>query len=290
MSEERNPVAPPSTSAPELDPWRFGWRYVPQQQPDGTVVREQVPLTYEDVLHPQEGDVIVETPVHDQTCLDLKCALQLKLAGRLGFVVLHSCRVDWGVPGVRAHAPDIAVMENVGEWDQNRGTFYVAELGARPVLVIEVTSPSTRTQDIVTKMSHYYRAGVPFYAIMDRGPTGEELSPLLLGYRATPAGYAWVDPDEHGRLPLPLMSLSLGVVGGQLVVYDERGKRMASYVEVALRLEHEAQRAESEARRAEAEAKRADDAARRADAAEAAREQLEAKVRELEARIQASGS
>jgi hypothetical protein len=34
-------------------------------KPDGTEALEQVPLTLEDVLHPELGDTIVQTDAHD---------------------------------------------------------------------------------------------------------------------------------------------------------------------------------------------------------------------------------
>ena len=45
---------------PPPDPFRFGWRYVQQIRANGSKVSVQVPLTLDDVLHPQEGDHIPE--------------------------------------------------------------------------------------------------------------------------------------------------------------------------------------------------------------------------------------
>ena len=42
----------------------------------------------------------------------------------------------------------------------------MAEAKARPALVIEVTSPSTRYHDLNTKVFLYHRAGVPFEAVV----------------------------------------------------------------------------------------------------------------------------
>ena len=50
---------------PEPDPYRYGWRYVRVTRPDGTEEFDQVPLTLEDVLHPEVGDFIVQTDGHD---------------------------------------------------------------------------------------------------------------------------------------------------------------------------------------------------------------------------------
>ena len=46
-------------------------------------------------------------------------------------------------------------------------TLDVAAEGARPALVVEVTSPSTRENDLGTKPDFYHRAGVPLYVIAD---------------------------------------------------------------------------------------------------------------------------
>src|SRR5205823_1734881 len=154
-------------------------------------------------------------------------------AGRLGSVVLHDCRIDWGIEGLGAHGPDIAVFENVGTWDMRMGTFYVARLGARPLLVIEVTSPSTRNADLDEKVVEYFRARVPLYVIVDRRVDGDRASLHLLGYEATPRGYVRMELNEQGRLWLEPLRLWLGVDGDQVACFDEEGKRLGTYAEVA---------------------------------------------------------
>ena len=52
------PALDDSTSTDQSDPYRYGWRYVRQDRDDGTYVTEQIPLTLEDVLHPEEGDQV----------------------------------------------------------------------------------------------------------------------------------------------------------------------------------------------------------------------------------------
>src|SRR5262245_44098553 len=72
----------PETDAPqrpptlEEDPSRYGWRYVPARRPDGTVDLDHVPLTLEDVLHPQEGDFIVNNYGHHEDCEYLYAVIQ----------------------------------------------------------------------------------------------------------------------------------------------------------------------------------------------------------------------
>jgi colicin import membrane protein len=55
---------PRPPAAPEPDPYRYGWRDVPVQYADGSISRDPVPLTLEDVLFPEIGDFIVQTQTH----------------------------------------------------------------------------------------------------------------------------------------------------------------------------------------------------------------------------------
>src|SRR5204862_221599 len=110
-------------------------------------------------------------------------------------------RTDWGVEEVKPHGPDLGVFVNVSKpWDRFKGTFKVAEVGAKPVLVIEVTSPNTRSNDLIDKVTEYYKAGVPLYAIVDYRPEVDERQVHVLGYEATPKGYVRIPLDERGRL------------------------------------------------------------------------------------------
>ena len=79
---------------------------------------------------------------------------------------VSDCRVDWNLPGVRPLGPDIAVFLDV-ERHKNWATLDVAAEGARPALVVEVTSPSTRKNDLGIKFDFYHRARVPLYVIAD---------------------------------------------------------------------------------------------------------------------------
>src|SRR5262249_43974076 len=156
--------------------------------PSGEVEFDQVPLTLEDVLHPEEGDFIVQSALHkgDWTYLD-KVFSTRPLSPPIALVTAD-LRVDWGVPGLRAHGPDVAVF--VGRERAPRlcdGTLYLGEAGGRCLLVVEVVSPDTRDNDTVRKVAHYHQAGVPLYAIIDQekddGPR------WLTAYRWAPQGY-----------------------------------------------------------------------------------------------------
>jgi Uma2 family endonuclease len=275
--------------SPEEDPFRYGWRYVRETNPDGSESFKQVPLTLEDFLHPQEEDFFVQSPAHVQDCLYLKSVLDQRTAGQPGAVVTCDCRVDWGVAGIEPHGPDVAVFLGAKDWDPSKGTFYVAQLGARPVLVIEVTSPDTRLVDLDEKVEEYYRAGVPFYAIVDARVRAEGRVIRFLGYRATPEGFLRLPPDEHGRLWLESVRLWLAAEEGRVVCYDDQNKKILDYVEMAQAAQDAEQRAEAEKARAEAEKARAETEKARAEAAEARLREMEAELQRLRANKQSEG-
>jgi hypothetical protein len=47
------PQSPSSAAEQPFEEFRYGWRFVHQTLPDGSRELVQVPLTMEDVLHPQ---------------------------------------------------------------------------------------------------------------------------------------------------------------------------------------------------------------------------------------------
>ncbi len=264
MSTVVGPQTPPPP-AEQDDPWRIGWRYVRREGPDGQMKVERVPLHQEDLLHPEEEDFIVENPAHDDICAYLRGALLQHLAGKSGMVVLHDCRVDWGVAGVQPLCPDFSVFGNVHvPWDRNRGTFEVAALGARPLLAVEVTSPTTRDVDLDEKVDLYFRANIPFYAIVDSRPHptgGREIR--LIGYRLDTKnhqGYFRAPTDDHGRLWLETIRLWLAAVGEHVVCFNERGERLIDLPDALRAVEA---------------------ATARADAAEARAKELEAELQRL---------
>src|SRR6266481_408588 len=102
----KTPPPPP----PGEDKPFYGWRYLNRVRPDGKVEVEKVLLTLEDVLHPQEDDVIPENSVHEaerRYLSDLCHARQHRLDQGL---VFSDCIVDWGVAGLGNHSPDISVF------------------------------------------------------------------------------------------------------------------------------------------------------------------------------------
>jgi Uma2 family endonuclease len=295
VSRRRGSKPPPPP--PEPDPFRYGWRYIRIVRPDGTEDLDQVPLTLEDVLHPEVGDIIVQSDPHDSDLAYLKAVLKVQVEDDRAAVVLSDCQVDFNIPGVKPLCPDVAVFFGVRrrtEWT----SFNVAEEGARPALVVEETSPDTRVNDVETKVDYYHRAMVPWYVIADVSydANGRRQIDLIL-YRWRDDGYERIPADERGRVWLEPVGLWLGLTRDpgdgfvRLACFDpETGQEVGDYAEISralavserLRAEESRARAEAERARAEAERARAE-AEQRAQAEAEARARLEARIRELEA-------
>jgi colicin import membrane protein len=280
-----------AAGTPQPEPYHFGWRYVRRELADGNFVIDEVPLTLEDVLYPEEGDQVTHSKIHQRTVKYLVNVLEARLSQNPAAAVLDDTRVAWDVPGLRPNGPDIAVVLGVRE-QRNWSTFDVAKEGVRPALIIEMTSPETRGIDLLAKVDIFAEAGVAQYIIVDiRQWKGAETL-YLIGYQLDPQGYQLIVPNEQGWLWLDAVGLWMGLRDNQVECYDEAGNRIGDYVDIdAARIEAEA-RADAEATRADAEATRADaeaaaraEAEARAQAEAAARAATELRLQNLEAEL-----
>jgi Uma2 family endonuclease len=267
------------------DPFRYGWRYVWQKDARGMPVQVQVPLTLADVLHPQEEDRIVQNDLHDRDCVYLREVLREASARLPASIVFHDMRIDWGVEGVSPLGPDVIVFQGPQRpWVPGQGTFHVADLGARPVLVVEVTSPTTRDLDLDEKVLLYFRAGVPFYAIVDYRTDTDPPSIGILGYQATANGYVQAPLSAEGRLWLPEVRLWLAAEDGRAVCYDEQGNRVPDYAEIKKTAKEALDRAEEAHLLTEEAVQARKDAEAKAADQERLRKDAEAKARDAESR------
>ena len=251
---------PPKSPPPEPDPFRYGWRYVRVEGPDGTISFDQIPLTLEDVLHPEVGDFIVQTDGHDSDLNYLKDVFKAQLADDPQKAVISDCRVDWNLPGVKPLGPDVAVFRGIKR-HRDWSTFDVKAEGAEPLLVVEVTSPDTRQNDVVIKVDYYHRAKVPLYVIADVREQGEDRVIELIGYRYERAGYQRIPLDERGWIWLEPVQLWLGLsrdrLGNyeRLACFDRTGAEVGDYTAISTAL--------ADAIKARAEAESAGDGQKR---------------------------
>jgi colicin import membrane protein len=274
-------TARPSTSiAPAGDPFRYGWRFVPRPTPDDPQHLEQVPLTLDDVLRPDVGDFIAHSDRHETDRMYLTAVLRARLEASGAAIVLSDVRIAWDIPDLRPHRPDVMVIPGVAE-RQDWSTFEVAVEGARPALIIEITSPETRVNDLKRKVAHYAWAGVAQYVIVDRVGRGGARRVRLLDYRLNGGVYRRRTPDAAGRVHLVIANLWLGVEGDHVVCYDERGAAFGDYATVVRQAAAAEERAQREAMAREAEARARAEAEEQARREAAARAELKARLRDL---------
>ncbi len=247
------------------DAFRYGWRDVQRKDERGRMVWDQQPLTLDDVLHPQMGDVILGNEDHLLDVTYLFTVLQAWLANLVDVVVLSDVGIYWDIPKLRNHSLDVMIIRGV-QHDKPYTTFDVAKEGARPEWIIEVTSSGTRQLDLVRERRHYFMAGVPWYAIVDGPRVRGQREIRLLGYGRGRRAYRALPLDSQGRLHLASLGLWLGHEQGRAALYDATGQRLRNLAEEAqvrqaaeARLQEEIearQAAEARARELEAELRR----------------------------------
>lgn len=219
------------------DPFRFGWREVQQIGRNGAKQWVRVPLTPEDVLHPEWGYHILENTQQERGRRYLADVLRWRLSGNPRALVMSDCLIDWGVRGLRNHSPDISVFDGVAGPNRDWSTFPVAQEGARPILVIEIVSPDAhdrqaRDNDVVIKVREYHRARVPLYAIVDQERVGGPRR--IVGYQRGSRKYVPMPLDEQGRLLLEPVRLLLGLRDNRVACWDaDTGLAIPDFMEMA---------------------------------------------------------
>jgi Uma2 family endonuclease len=179
-------------------------------------------------------------------------------------------------------APDFFVVRGVPKGE--RRTYLLWKEKKAPDLVIELTSRSTRFEDLGTKRAIYEELGVREYFVFD--PEGSGSSQQFLGFRLRGGSLEPLSPIRTATgaqvFRSEVLGLELHGSGGTLRWVDPRtGAPLPIRKELRERLLAESRRAEQEARRAEREARRADDEKQRADAAEAQNAALRAEIERL---------
>jgi colicin import membrane protein len=229
MSTATTDFTPPPAPPPDPDPFRYGWRIVVDKINERTL---KVPLTLEDVLHPQEGDFIVNSDIHHLIVAYLRGGLRLEFDGRKGWVVLGDTRVDWQSRYGWVHGPDLALFSGFkGGWTEHDGTFFVKRTKSKSELVMEVTSSTTRGNDYGLKLREYFLVGVPRYIIIDVPDSKDRGAIQLFGYKAGKTQFEPWAPDDKGRLFLGVADLWLSCAGMEVFLEDRAGRRLPGYVE-----------------------------------------------------------
>lgn len=294
--------APPQPTDPDRDPFFYGWRMVPEWNDAGYHKWKKVPLTAWDVLHPEEDDFIMQTSEHDRDCDYLKDSLREVLRGRPGVEVFNDLRIDWQIPRLGVHGPDVVVFEGFTEpWAKRQGTLPVRDWGVHPLLIVEVVSPSTRDADLNDKVTEYHRAGVPVYVLVVPTEVGGRETVTVIGYQRSPKGYVRT-PEQDGGVWVESVGLWFRPVDYRVACIDANGYRIPERLELtdqrddarrqvaAVTAERDAEKKKADAnkkkadinkKKAAAADKKAAEEKARADAAEQKMKDLEAELRRL---------
>jgi Uma2 family endonuclease len=142
-------------------------------------------------------------------------------------------------------APDVFVVQGIAKHE--RRIYKVWEEGQSPAVVFEITSRSTRLEDLGTKRALYAMLGVQEYFLYD--PLGEYLRPPLQGYRLQEGEYQRMPSSGYEGLVSQVLGLELRLEDRRLrVVHPATHERLLTPAEAQV-----ARRA-AEARAAQAEA------------------------------------
>jgi Uma2 family endonuclease len=206
-----------------------------------------------------DGTPMGETGFHVTQILTTLATLRLRFRDRNDVYVGANMFLYYRQGDPRAVvAPDVFVVLNTTS-DERRSWKVWEEDGRVPAIVFEITSSSTRDDDLLFKRALYEDLGVQEYILFD--PLGQYLEPALQGYRLTQDRYVTLPqqslPDGGYELVSDVLGLALRAKAGALALYDRAtGEKLLTPPELYDRAEREAaarQAAETRAEQAEAE-------------------------------------
>ncbi len=189
------------------------------------------------VLYPSaDGEPVAETYVHFYALLVTLEVLRQYLQGQrlegrsatvLGNQFMYYAE---GFPKLRV-APDVMVIFDVAPG--GRDNYKIWEEKQVPVVVFEMTSKSTKAEDMGEKKTLYERLGVQEYWLFD--PKGEWITTQLQGYRLQESGYAPITDGRSEPLKLRLQ------VEEQLIGFyrEDTGEKLLIPEELAVALAQE---------------------------------------------------
>jgi Uma2 family endonuclease len=225
----------------------------------------------EEIEYPtSDGRPMAESTLHRKVMADLIEALERRYEDDPGVWVGGNLLLYFEEGNPRASiSPDVLMVRGIAKWD--RPLYKLWEEGRPPDFVIEVTSSSTRREDVLKKKNLYERLGVAEYFLFD--PEGDYLKPRLQGYHLEQGRYARLAPEPDGSLLSWVTGLRLRPEGLNLRLIDARTGEKLLWT-----AEHVA------ARKVEAAARRA--AEERAEAAEERADRLEEELARLRADLE----
>lgn len=193
-----------------------------------------------DLLHDDDEETVVGTPLHQGAIVALDTSLNLcaRRRGRPWFVgnqqPILIPRAGYGPP--RRLLPDSWVHPTLTP--TGRSPLLLAA-DDPPALVIEVASPSTAARDADpampgNKVRAYEALGVAEYLVFD--PVGDLLGGPVRAWRAGAGGYGLWEPDAAGRWASAALGVAFQPRGLLLRVHDEDGRLVPTIEEQDARI------------------------------------------------------
>ena len=169
-----------------------------------------------------DGQPMAETPAHRDAMIDAIRVLARHFARRPDVYVSGNMLMYYEEGNPRKSvAPDVFVVLGTNR-DEDRDTYLIWREPKAPDFVLEVTSKSTRKNDLVTKRALYETLGVAEYFLFD--PRAEYLDPPLRGFALRGGRYAPVAAtrlvDGARALHSETLRLSLCLRGQALRLHD----------------------------------------------------------------------
>ncbi len=227
-----------------------------------------------------DGKPMAETPIHRENMTDVIAMLEDwfqadSQAYVSGNMFMYYVRGDKH----RHVSPDVFVARGIDKAKYR--PYYLVWEDVAPQFVIEMTSASTRKEDVRDKFNLYEQTlKVEEYFLFD--PDGDYLKPNLQGYRLIDGRYARIEPVD-GRLTSEVTGLHLERDGIRLRLYDPvQKRRLPTRAEARDRALAEAQSARALQHAALAQCQSAQQAL---DQQAIENEQLRQRIRDLESKF-----
>ncbi|MEW6366772.1 MAG: Uma2 family endonuclease [Acidobacteriota bacterium] len=173
-----------------------------------------------------DGRPMVETDAHYREMTRLKFALEVFFEKNPAVYVGANLMMYYleGDP-TKCVSPDVFVAFGIAKGE--RRTFKIWEEGKGPDVVFELTSDSTRAEDLGFKRWLYGELGVREFFVFD--PLRQYLQPVLRGFRLTGNEFMSItaEPAASGELRMrsAVLGLDLVVRGNELWLLDARTGR-----------------------------------------------------------------
>jgi Uma2 family endonuclease len=210
-----------------------------------------------------DGKPMAETDFHRDQMMATIETLKISYTPDPSVYVSGNLLIYYEEGNRRKHvSPDVFVVRGVGM--RQRLYYLIWEEGKSPEAVIEITSKTTRREDLQTKKVLYRDTlKVKEYFLFD--PFGEYLKPRLQGFRLRGSEYIAIRPVD-GRLPSHVLGLHLECDGHVLRLYNPAtGNWLPTPAELASESRQRAGTAEERAKIAENRAKIAEHRAKIAE-------------------------